>query len=62
MSITKEQIIEECDNYITTYTALVNEVLADGDITVDADKAKCLTNITNIVRVTRVKEYAEANL
>jgi len=62
MAITKEEIIEQCNTAIAGYQTLLNEVLADGDISVDADKLKCLSNITNIVRVTRVKEYAEANL
>ena len=62
MAITKEEIIEQCDTAITSYTTLLNEALSEGDISVEADKIKCLSNITNIIRVTRVKEYAEANL
>ncbi len=62
MAITKEEIIEQCNTAIAGYTTLLNEALTDGDISVEADKMKCLSNITNIVRVTRVKEYAEANL
>ena len=62
MAITKEEIIEQCDTAIAGYITLLNEALADGDMDVDADKVKCLSNITNIIRATSVKEYAEANL
>jgi hypothetical protein len=62
MAITKTEIIEACDDAIDAYTLIVNDKVTNGDIDNTIDKTALLSNITNIVRVTRVKQWAEDNL
>ena len=62
MAITKAEILEGCDIAIAGYTTLLNEALSEGDISVEADRFKCMTNIMQINRVTQLKAWAEANL